>query len=196
MDWPLIKSTFEKLCRHEDVIVPNYNYKTCKRDDPGLLIKCTDLILFEGIFALFDSSIRDLMDLKVFVHSDDDIRLLRRLKRDVLSRGRTVEGVIKSYNRFVKQSYEEYIKPTMKHSDIIVPRGRENQIAIDFIAENLKNRLKDRVREVVEEKKEEEEKVVESEIVISQDQLVQVIIEKMLKSNDDSLLGLHHQYLS
>lgn len=71
-----------------------------------------------------------MMDLKIFVHSDDDIRLLRRLKRDVLHRGRTVDGVIKSYNRFVKASFEEYIRPTMKHADIIVPRGAENDIAI------------------------------------------------------------------
>jgi len=113
MDWPLIKSTFEKLSRHEDVTIPSYNYKTCKRDPPGTLIKCTDVILFEGIFALYDPWMRDLMDLKVFVHSDDDIRLLRRLKRDVMTRGRTVEGVIKSYLRFVKASYDEYIKPVI-----------------------------------------------------------------------------------
>lgn len=93
------------------MVIPNYNYLTCKRDEPGIEIKCTDLILFEGIFALFEPKIRDIMDLKIFVHSDDDIRLLRRLKRDVLHRGRSVEGVIKSYNRFVKISYDEYIKP-------------------------------------------------------------------------------------
>ena len=67
--------------------------------------------MFEGIFALFESNMRDIMDLKIFVHSDDDIRLLRRLRRDVIHRGRTVEGVIKSYNRFVKAAYDEYIRP-------------------------------------------------------------------------------------
>lgn len=111
MDWPLIKTTFEKLSRREDVMIPSYNYKTCKRDPPGTIIKCTDIILFEGIFALYDPWLRDLMDLKIFVHSDDDIRLLRRLKRDVMTRGRTLEGVIKSYFRFVKASFDEYIKP-------------------------------------------------------------------------------------
>jgi uridine kinase len=93
------------------VTIPNYNYTTCKRDEPGISLKSTCLILFEGIFALFDGPLRDLMNLKVFVHSDDDLRLLRRLKRDVLHRGRTIEGVLKSYNRFVKASYDEYIKP-------------------------------------------------------------------------------------
>ena len=67
---------------------------------------------------MFDHNLRDIMDLKIFVHSDDDIRLLRRLKRDVLHRGRTVEGVIKSYNRFVKASYDEYIKPVIFHIHI------------------------------------------------------------------------------
>jgi len=111
MDWPLIKETFYKLCNNEDVEIPNYNYQTCKRDSPGIKIKCTDLILFEGIFTLIEEQMRDIMDLKIFVHSDDDIRLLRRLRRDVVYRGRTIDGVIKSYNRFVKASYDEYIKP-------------------------------------------------------------------------------------
>jgi uridine kinase len=120
MDWELMRDTFQKLCRHEDVIIPAYNYKTCKRDPPGIELKCTDLILFEGIFALFDPQIREIMDLKIFVHSDDDIRLLRRLKRDVLHRGRSVEGVIQSYNRFVKQAYDEYIKPVIALFYILV----------------------------------------------------------------------------
>ena len=114
-DWDFIKETFYKICNQQDVEIPNYNYKTCRRDLPGFKVKSTDLILFEGIFALLDQSLRDLMDLKIFVHSDDDIRLLRRLKRDVVHRGRTAEGVIKSYNRFVKKSYDDYIKPVSKH---------------------------------------------------------------------------------
>lgn len=107
----MIRETLSKLLNHEDVTIPNYNYATCKRDEPGILLKCTDIVLFEGIFGLFDRDLRDQMDLKIFVHSDDDIRLLRRLKRDVLHRGRTVEGVIKSYNKFVKASFDEFIKP-------------------------------------------------------------------------------------
>ena len=135
--------------------MPNYNYQTCKRDPPGLPIASSDLILFEGIFTLLDPQLRSLMDLKLFVHTDDDIRLLRRLKRDVIHRGRTVEGVIKSYNRFVKASYEEYIKPTMKYSDLIVPKGAENEVAIQFITENLLNKMgkqKQRFKQVEVEK--------------------------------------------
>jgi uridine kinase len=81
------------------------------------------------------------------VHTDDDIRLSRRLSRDIVERGRTVEGVLKSYHRFVKPAFIEFVKPTMKYADIIVPRGRsdlkdeQNQIAIDFIVSNLEHHL-------------------------------------------------------
>ena len=81
------------------------------------------------------------MDLKVFVDTDADIRLLRRIKRDICERGRDLEGVLKSYNRFVKNAYNDFIRPTMKFSDLIVPQGASNKIAIQFITENLKNRL-------------------------------------------------------
>lgn len=90
MDWNLIKETFRKIAKGEDVIIPRYNYKTCRRDHPGISIKVTELIVFEGIFALYDQELRDMMDLKIFVHTDDDIRLLRRIKRDVEERGRTI----------------------------------------------------------------------------------------------------------
>ena len=81
------------------------------------------------------------MDLKIFVLTDDDVRLSRRLKRDIAERGRTVEDVLAQYNRFVKTSYDEFIKPTMKYADIIIPKGRSNTKGIDFIISNLKIRV-------------------------------------------------------
>jgi uridine kinase len=78
------------------------------------------------------------MDLKIFVMTDDDIRLARRLQRDIAERGRTIESVLLAYNQFVKKSYDEYIKPTMKYADIIIPHGRSNTVAIDFVIQNLK----------------------------------------------------------
>ena len=82
-----------------------------------------------------------MMDLKVFVDTDADIRLLRRINRDIVERGRHIEGVLKSYNRFVRTAYNDFIKPTMKFSDLIVPHGAHNEIAISFVSENLKNKL-------------------------------------------------------
>jgi uridine kinase len=76
---------------------------------------------------------RDLMNLKIFVLTDDDVRLARRILRDCAERGRTVESVLSQYNRFVKKAYDEYTKPSMKYADIIVPFGSDNTTAIDFI---------------------------------------------------------------
>jgi hypothetical protein len=81
------------------------------------------------------------MDLKIFVMTDDDIRLSRRIQRDISERGRTIEDVLAQYNRFVKTAYDEFIKPTMKYADIIIPHGRSNTVAIDFVVSNLKNKV-------------------------------------------------------
>ena len=130
-----------------DVIIPDYNYVTCKRNKPGLLRKWSPLVIVEGIFGLYDKELNSLCDLKIFVQTDDDIRLARRLQRDIVERGRTVEGVLKSYHRFVKPAFTEFVKPTMKYADIIVPRGRpevkteQNRIAVDFIIHNLEHHL-------------------------------------------------------
>ena len=81
------------------------------------------------------------MDLKIFVLTDDDIRLSRRIKRDIADRGRTIEDVLAQYNRFVKTAYDEFIKPTMKYADIIIPKGRSNTKGIEFVITNLKIRV-------------------------------------------------------
>ena len=91
--------------------------------------------------ALYEQRFRDMMDLKIFVLTDDDIRLARRIQRDIAERGRGVEDVLAQYNRFVKPSYDEFIKPTMKYADIIVPKGRSNTKGIDFVISNLKIRV-------------------------------------------------------
>ncbi len=146
-DWDLIKQTLAKLKQGKDVTIPDYNYVTCKRNNPSLACKWSPLVIVEGIFGLYDKEINDLFDLKIFVHTDDDIRLARRLKRDIVERGRTVEGVLKSYHRYVKPAFSEFVKPTMKYADIIVPRGRpeirteQNRIAVDFIVHNLEHHL-------------------------------------------------------
>lgn len=94
-DWVLIKETLEELKRGHDVWIPDYSYITCKRKPPGLFRKWSPLIIFEGIFALLDKHINEeILDLRIFVHTDDDIRLARRMTRDIQERGRTVEGVL------------------------------------------------------------------------------------------------------
>ena len=122
-----------------DVMIPDYNYKTCMRNEKGIERKWAPLTIFEGIFALLDHDVLKMfLDFKIFVHTDDDVRLARRIKRDIVERGRNIEGVLKAYHKFVKPAHSEFVKPTMKYADIIVPRGRameskDNMIAIDFI---------------------------------------------------------------
>jgi uridine kinase len=138
----------------EDVILPDYDYKTCKRKEPGILRKWAPLIIFEGIFALLDREINlKFLDFKIFVHTDDDLRLARRIQRDIVERGRKIDGVLKSYHKFVKPAHSEFVKPTMKFADLIVPRGRaieheRNMIAIDFIVNNLEHQLMERGFEI------------------------------------------------
>lgn len=91
---------------------------------------------------MYDIRIRSMMHYKIFIHCDDDIRLCRRLVRDINERGREADGVLLQYNKFVKRSFDDFIKPTMNFADIIVPGSRYNQVAITFIVHHLKNLTK------------------------------------------------------
>ena len=123
-DWALLKEIFMKLKAGQDVFLPKYDYVTCKRAPEGQFTKWSPLVMYEGIFGLFDREINEMLDLKIFVQTDDDVRLARRLQRDIVERGRTIEGVLKSYHRYVKPAFEKFVRPTQKYADIIVPRGR------------------------------------------------------------------------
>jgi uridine kinase len=101
-----------------------------------------DVIIVEGIFVLHDTRLRDQLDLKIFVHCDDDERLCRRILRDTKERARTMEVIISNYLKWVKPSYDEIIRPTMKYADLIVPNGSHNKVAIELIIHNLSTRIK------------------------------------------------------
>lgn len=105
------------------------------------MLQPTDLILYEGIHALYDEKLRSMMSMKIFVQTDDDIRLARRLLRDTSERGRDVPGVIYQYTRFVKPSYDEFVNPTSKHADVIIPGGSDNKVAIDLVVKTVKSSL-------------------------------------------------------
>ena len=110
-----------ELMLGNDVTLPNYDFVSSSRVEPSIEQPSKPIVVFEGIMALYDQRIVDKMDLKIFVNTDDDIRLSRRIMRDVAERGRTVESVIEAYNKFVKPSYDGFIRPTMKSADIIIP---------------------------------------------------------------------------
>lgn len=127
----------KKLLRHEDADIPNYDFATHQRTKEVTHLDKSYFILFEGILALHDKRIRDLMDLKLYTYEDDDVRLARRIRRDIRERGRDVIGVLKQWHHTVKPSFDEFVAPTMKHADLIVQGNETNKHAIQFIVENL-----------------------------------------------------------
>ena len=136
-----IVQALQTLLTGQDAQIPVYDFKSHRRADYTQTVKSNKLILYEGIFSLYDPKIRDMMKLKIFVQTDDDLRLARRLLRDTQDRGRDLDGALEQYFKFVKPSYDEYIRPTMKYADVIIPQGAHNQVAIDLILLSLKNYL-------------------------------------------------------
>ncbi|KAK2661632.1 hypothetical protein Ddye_000206 [Dipteronia dyeriana] len=140
-DTELLLSCMEKLKNGEAVSIPNYDFKGHKRSEQARQINPSDVFILEGIVILHDPRVRGLMNLKIFVDSDSDVRLSRRIQRDTVERGRNIENVLDQYARSVKPSFEEFILPTKKYADIIIPRGADNDVAIDLIVQHICTKL-------------------------------------------------------
>ncbi|KAM4841891.1 uridine-cytidine kinase-like 1 isoform 3-T3 [Thomomys bottae] len=142
-DFDLIISTLKKLKQGRSVQVPIYDFTTHSRKKDWKTLYGANVIIFEGIMAFADKTLLELLDMKIFVDTDSDIRLVRRLRRDISERGRDIEGVIKQYNKFVKPAFDQYIQPTMRLADIVVPRGSGNSVAIDLIVQHVHSQLEE-----------------------------------------------------
>lgn len=140
-DWPLLYDHIARLKNGRSIEQPVYSYLTCTRQKETIHIEPRDVVIIEGILALSDVKIRSLMDLKVFVDADSDERLIRVIQRDVIERGRTAEAVMARYTRVLKPMHLQFIEPTKRYADLIIPQGGENQMAIRiltlFIEKNL-----------------------------------------------------------
>uniref|UniRef100_A0AAY5KXT7 Uridine-cytidine kinase n=1 Tax=Esox lucius TaxID=8010 RepID=A0AAY5KXT7_ESOLU len=136
-DFGLLAHILQKLKLGKSVKIPVYDFTTHGRQKEWKIVYGASVIIFEGIMAFADKELLQLLDMKVFVDTDSDIRLVRRLRRDITERGRDIEGVIKQYNKFVKPAFEQYIEPTMRLADIVVPRGGYNTVAIDLIVQHV-----------------------------------------------------------
>ncbi|KAF6089734.1 uridine-cytidine kinase 1 like 1 [Phyllostomus discolor] len=143
-DFDLIVSTLQKLKQGKSVQVPVYDFTTHSRKKDWKTLYGANVIIFEGIMAFADKALLELLDMKIFVDTDSDIRLVRRLRRDISERGRDIVGVIKQYNKFVKPAFDQYIQPTMRLADIVVPRGSGNAVAIDLIVQHVHSQLEER----------------------------------------------------
>ncbi|RVW29418.1 Uridine kinase-like protein 5 [Vitis vinifera] len=137
----LLLACMDKLKNGQAVSIPNYDFKTHKNIEPGRKINASDVIILEGILVLHDPRVRDLMNMKIFVDTDCDVRLARRIQRDTVERGRDIDNVLDQYDKFVKPSFEEYILPSKKYADIIIPRGGDNDIAVDLIVQHIRTKL-------------------------------------------------------
>eukprot|EP01113_Clastostelium_recurvatum_P032779 TRINITY_DN4254_c0_g1_i2.p1 TRINITY_DN4254_c0_g1~~TRINITY_DN4254_c0_g1_i2.p1 ORF type:complete len:261 (-),score=48.25 TRINITY_DN4254_c0_g1_i2:71-853(-) len=140
-DWPAVVEVLKGLKSGRRVEIPQYSFVTHTRLKETTSVYGVDVILFEGILSFFRPEIRDQMDMKIFVDTDADTRLSRRVIRDIRERGRTLEGVLKQYESFVKPSFDEYILPTKKFADVIIPRGSDNVVAIDLIVQHVHGKL-------------------------------------------------------
>ncbi len=132
-DFELLETHIRSLLRGEPVEVPVYDYAHHNRRPETMSVRDHAIVVLEGILIFWHERLRSLMDMKIFVDTPDDVRLLRRIRRDILERGRKLEGVLSQYESDVRPMHQVFIEPTKRYADIIIPEGGENSIAIDIV---------------------------------------------------------------
>lgn len=132
-EWPLLAHHIEELRQGHAIEQPTYSYLTCTRLPDTVHVEPHDVIIIEGIMALYDKRLRDLMDLKIFVDAEPDERLLRVIERDIAERGHPLEMLIGKYRHILKPMHDEFIEPTKQYADIIIPNGGENVRAVGMM---------------------------------------------------------------
>ncbi len=132
-DWPLLEQQVAELRNGHAIEQPTYSYLVCNRLPETVHVEPKDVILIEGIMSLYDKSLRDLMDLKIFVDAAPDERLLRVITRDMLERGHSLDMLISKYRNVLKPMHDEFIEPTKQYADIIIPNGGNNWKAIEIL---------------------------------------------------------------
>jgi uridine kinase len=141
-DWDLLTHQIEELRNGRAVEQPTYSYIESNRQAETVHVEPCEVIIIEGIMALFKKELRDLMDLKLFVDADPDERLIRVIQRDTVERGRTTQMVIDRYLDVLKPMHEEFIEPTKRYADLIIPQGGNNSKAIEIMRTYIIHRLR------------------------------------------------------
>ena len=127
----------QKLRNNQEIDMPVYDYTIHNRSDATVHVTPKRVIILEGILILENKELRDLMDIKVFVDTDADERLMRRIRRDMVERARSIESILVQYRETVKPMHEQFVEPSKKYADIIIPRGGENLTGISILQEHL-----------------------------------------------------------
>ena len=142
IDFELLCEQLQQLKDGKSVEQPVYSYITCSRSkEKTVTVHPADVIIVEGILIFTCEKVREQMDIKLFVDADDDDRLMRVISRDILERGKTVDWVIERYTKTVKPMYLQFIEPSKRYADIIIPQGGHNKVAIDIISATIEKSL-------------------------------------------------------
>ena len=130
-----------KLLKGQPIDMPTYDYRNHNRAKETIRIEPKTVIIMEGILILENRELRDLMDIKIYVDTDADERLIRRIQRDMIERARSIESIIAQYSNTVKPMHEEFVEPSKRYADIIIPRGGENVPGVDMLITYLNKKL-------------------------------------------------------
>ena len=141
LETDLMARHLEQLRRGETIQCPVYDFAQHNRSNETIEISPKSVIIVEGILIFEDQALRDLMDIKIFVDTDADVRLCRRIKRDVNKRGRSLESVLEQYQTTVKPMHEKYVEPSKKHANLVVLEGGKNWVALDMIVGRIQRHL-------------------------------------------------------
>ncbi|MEN8223727.1 MAG: uridine kinase [Bacteroidota bacterium] len=141
IEWDLLGRHLDLLSDGHAVDMPTYSYVECARLDETIRVEPRSVTIVEGILIFTDPDLRARFNVKAFVDAEDDDRLARIMKRDIVKRGRDVQDVLRHYYTFVKPMHLQFIEPSKRYADIIVPQGGENHVAIDVLASKVKTRL-------------------------------------------------------
>lgn len=142
IDFELLNKHLEDLKSGSNIEQPIYSYSTHSRTGEYNSIQPRDILIVEGILIFTNEKLRNQCDIKIFVHADSDLRLMRRIKRDISERGRDLSEVLHRYENTLKPMHNQFIEPTMKYADIIIPIGGENKVAIDILSSMIKEKIK------------------------------------------------------
>ena len=140
-EWDLVRNHLSTLSAGQPIEMPQYDFTEHTRTDERVQVEPTDVIVVEGILALHDDDVVDMMDLRLYVETDADVRILRRIRRDVLDRDRDLEGVMDQYLSTVKPMHEQFIAPTKRKADVIIPEGA-NSVAVNLLEEKVQAEIR------------------------------------------------------
>ena len=144
-DFDLMNEHLLSLLSGNKIEKPIYDYTVHNRSDKTEIIEPSDVIILEGLFSLYNPEIRHIEDIKIFVEADSDIRFIRRLNRDIVERKRTIDNITEQYLTTVKPMHDQFIEPTKKYADVIIPNGKENTVAIDLLITKINSVLDEKM---------------------------------------------------